>query len=171
MLAISQLLLTRFWSNFKGRFLWTFRTDSTVRLTFVDTTFVLTTFVHIRNKLGLSCAKLRASLSFSIFLFTFIDLTWFGFATLAYEFNMKFGKALFLVSSGSLQDPNKYWARNVFWKLWVWRKFCSEKNLGFAKNFGSKKFRVRKIWAKKNLGSKKNFRPEKILGQQKLLVK
>ena len=28
MLAISQLLLTRFWWNFKGRFLWTFRTDS-----------------------------------------------------------------------------------------------------------------------------------------------
>ena len=26
--AISQLLLTRFWWNFKGRFLWTFRTDS-----------------------------------------------------------------------------------------------------------------------------------------------
>ena len=29
MSAISQLLLTRFWWNFKGRFLWTFRTDST----------------------------------------------------------------------------------------------------------------------------------------------
>ena len=28
MLAIAQLLLTRFWWNFKGRFLWTFRTDS-----------------------------------------------------------------------------------------------------------------------------------------------
>ena len=28
MSAISQLLLTRFWWNFKGRFLWTFRTDS-----------------------------------------------------------------------------------------------------------------------------------------------
>ena len=28
MLAISQLLLTRFWWNFKGRFLWTLRTDS-----------------------------------------------------------------------------------------------------------------------------------------------
>ena len=95
MSAISQLLLTRFWWNFKGRFLWTFRTDSncqgdicprnicprdicqyqeylscywpdfdetlkvgsckhleqipTVRVTFVHTTFVLATFVHIRN--------------------------------------------------------------------------------------------------------------------------
>ena len=28
MLAIPQLLLTRFWWNFKGRFLWMFRTDS-----------------------------------------------------------------------------------------------------------------------------------------------
>ena len=28
MLAISQLLLTWFWGNFKGRFLWTFRADS-----------------------------------------------------------------------------------------------------------------------------------------------
>ena len=28
MLAISRQLLTRFWWNFKGRFLWTFRTDS-----------------------------------------------------------------------------------------------------------------------------------------------
>ena len=28
MSRISQLLLTRFWWNFKGRFLWTFRTDS-----------------------------------------------------------------------------------------------------------------------------------------------
>ena len=28
MLAISQLLLTQFWWNFKGRFLWTFRTNS-----------------------------------------------------------------------------------------------------------------------------------------------
>ena len=28
-LAISQLLLTQFWWNFKGRFLWTSRTDST----------------------------------------------------------------------------------------------------------------------------------------------
>ena len=99
MSAISQLLLTRFWWNFKGRFLWTFRTDSncqgdicphnicpcdicpyqeylscywpdfddtlhvgsweyleqilTVTVTFVQAivqaTFVLVTFVHIRN--------------------------------------------------------------------------------------------------------------------------
>ena len=95
MSAISQLLLTRFWWNFKGRFLWTIRTDSncqgdicprnicprnicpyqeylscywpdfdeilkvgscehleqipTVRVIFVHATFVLVTFVHIRN--------------------------------------------------------------------------------------------------------------------------
>ena len=94
--GISQLLLTRFWRNFKGRFLWTFITDSnchgdicpgnicpcdicqyqeylssnwpdfdktlkigswehlleqipTVMVTFVQATFVLVTFVHIRN--------------------------------------------------------------------------------------------------------------------------
>ena len=96
--AISQLLLTRFWWNFKGRFLGTSRTDSnchrdiclgnscpgdicpyqeylscywpdfdetlkvgcwehleqipTVWMTFVHATFVLATFVHIRNISG-----------------------------------------------------------------------------------------------------------------------
>ena len=95
MSAISQLLLTRFWWNFKGWFLWTFRAYSncqgdicpsnicprdicpyqeylscywpdfdetlqvgswehleqipTVTVTFVQATFVLVTFVHIRN--------------------------------------------------------------------------------------------------------------------------
>ena len=95
MSAISQLLLTQFWGHFKGRFLWTFRTDSncqgdicpcnicpcdicpyqeylscywpdfdetlqvgswehleqilTVTVTFVQATFVLLTFEHIRN--------------------------------------------------------------------------------------------------------------------------
>ena len=38
--AISQMVLTRFWRKFKGRFLW---------VTFVRATFVLATFVHIRN--------------------------------------------------------------------------------------------------------------------------
>ena len=88
--AISQLLLTRFWWNFKGRFLWTFRTDSNCQgdiclrnicprnicpyqeylscywpdfdetlnvgscehlehIPTVSVTFVLVTFVHIRN--------------------------------------------------------------------------------------------------------------------------
>ena len=93
--GISQLLRTRFWWNFKGSFLWTFRTNSncqgdicpfnicpcdicpyqeylscywpdfdetlkvgscehleqilTVRMTFVHATFVLATYVHIRN--------------------------------------------------------------------------------------------------------------------------
>ena len=95
MLAISQLLLTRFWWNFKGRFLWTFGTysncqgdicprnicprdicpyqeylscywsdfDETLKAssgehleqipivtgTFVQASFVLATFVHVRN--------------------------------------------------------------------------------------------------------------------------
>ena len=93
--AISQLLLSKFWSNFKGKFLGTFKLDSnchdeicpgnicprnicpyqeylssnwpdidetlkigfwehleqipTVMMTFVQATFVLTTFIHIRN--------------------------------------------------------------------------------------------------------------------------
>ena len=49
MSAISQLLLTRFWPNFKGRFLRPFGTDLTVTVTFVQATFVLATFVHIKN--------------------------------------------------------------------------------------------------------------------------
>ena len=44
-----QLLLTRFRPNFKGRFLRPFWTDLTVTLTFVQATFVLMTFVHIKN--------------------------------------------------------------------------------------------------------------------------
>ena len=44
MLAISQLLLTRFWWNFKCRFMGTSRTDSMV--TFVQATFVQVTFAH-----------------------------------------------------------------------------------------------------------------------------
>ena len=47
MLAISQLLLTRFWWNFNCRFLGTSRTDSMV--IFVQATFVQVTFVHIKN--------------------------------------------------------------------------------------------------------------------------
>ena len=50
MSAISQLLLTRFWPNFKGRILGTSRTDSNIfMVTFVHATFVLVTLVHIRN--------------------------------------------------------------------------------------------------------------------------
>ena len=49
MSAISQLLLTRFCWNFIGSFLGASRTDFTIKLTFVQATFVLATFVHIRN--------------------------------------------------------------------------------------------------------------------------
>ena len=49
MSAISQLLLARFWPNFKGRFLGPSLTDSNCHVTFVQATFVLATFVHIRN--------------------------------------------------------------------------------------------------------------------------
>ena len=44
MLAISQLLLTRFWWNFKCRFMETSRTDSMV--TFVQASFVQVTLAH-----------------------------------------------------------------------------------------------------------------------------
>ena len=44
--GISQLLLTRFWWNFTGRFL---EQIPTVTVTFVQATFVLVIFVHIRN--------------------------------------------------------------------------------------------------------------------------
>ena len=47
--AISQLLLARFWPNFKGRFLGPSLTDLNYHGTFVQATFVLATFVHIRN--------------------------------------------------------------------------------------------------------------------------
>ena len=47
--SLSQLLLTRFWWNFKGRFLGISRTGSNCHGSFVQATFVLATFVHIRN--------------------------------------------------------------------------------------------------------------------------
>ena len=48
-IGISQLLLTRFWWNFKGRFLEHLEQNPSVRVTFVHATFVLATYVHIRN--------------------------------------------------------------------------------------------------------------------------
>ena len=68
------------------------------------------------NKLGLSCAKLRASLNLFGFirsLFTFIDLTYFEFANLAYELN--FGALLLLL-----------------WKVWF-GTFCSVWNTWFCR--------------------------------------
>ena len=47
MSAISQLLLTRFWWNFKGSFLGASRTDFTIKLTFVQATFVLATISQL----------------------------------------------------------------------------------------------------------------------------
>ena len=48
------LMLTWFWWNFNGRFLGTCRTYLIVSMTFVQTTFVLVTFVHIRNIPGVT---------------------------------------------------------------------------------------------------------------------
>ena len=47
--SLSQLLLTRFWWNFIGRFHGISRTGFNCHGTFVQATFVLVTFVHIRN--------------------------------------------------------------------------------------------------------------------------
>ena len=49
MSALSQLLLTRFWLNFKSGWWEHLEQIPSVMLTFVWATFVLATFVHIRN--------------------------------------------------------------------------------------------------------------------------
>ena len=78
----------------------------------------------ISNKLGLSCAKLRAILDLPGFdhIYAYFDwLTWFGFANMANEFNktlvknVQFGRALSLVSSRSLQVPKNIWSKKIMY--------------------------------------------------------
>ena len=65
--GISQLLLTRFWWNFKGSFLGQLEQISTIKLTFVEARFDLVSFVHIWNISAVTDSILTKKFSYFLF--------------------------------------------------------------------------------------------------------
>ena len=129
MSAISQLLLTRFWWNFKGRFLWTFRTESNCQGDICPCNICPRNICPYQQYLSCYWADFDQSFWTQFFgALIFIDHNFFGpnFFRLKYFLDQKvFGPKIF-----SLQI--------FFWPKFFWTRFFSDLNPLYPQFFWQK---------------------------------